>query len=572
MAYVLGVSSGIFGAAPQEEKMQYVTLSQKAQYILTQGVTFNQIDVESMAEFKQPDIEREIGNVKRLGITFGFHGESGAFGGREVPVKLDSAIEDDYVRSHERIMETFNRASELGGKYYLLHSSETEPFIVLGQHMQPSKLVDFWGRPLKNLLEPKGKEGEEKRIVEELLKWVIASEREFVWEYTRLSPTELREERSVKIAVERRNAEKLINAQTEEEKQRIRSEGEKDYMKEIDDALRDNIKTFVDRRDMAFGPERIAYYLIAKYLELTKDQLWQDIVSTSVKFNLDAYPDKYSPEEKSILSNEENWTIDKKEFRERTEMWVPAVSAKYIWGHLDPVQTPKPDERKYNDPKKILAERKMYFVIESPMAPAGMENLMRLANPLQFYYLVKHTNFEYFRYAIDFEHVLGNYIDPEKMIEHMPEDGGAYLKVVHMGWPTAIQPAHMPIYVGSEQHQYLYRVLYKLRQKGFMCEKEDSYLIYERGSTPIQQSIIAMKLIVEHLNKNTDPEKLPVEFYGIGTGEMASMERQERVVDEHAREPLRGLLAIPEEEYTFLGQAAVSKPGGAEKWKKEELK
>ena len=153
MAYVIGVSSGIFGAAPQQEKMQYVTLSKKAQYILTQGVKFNQIDIESMAEFKEPNIQREIENVKRLGITFGFHGESGAFGGREVPVKLDSAIEDDYVRSHERIIETFTQAANLGGKYYLLHSSETLPFIMLGQRMQPSKLVDFWGRPLKGLLE-----------------------------------------------------------------------------------------------------------------------------------------------------------------------------------------------------------------------------------------------------------------------------------------------------------------------------------------------------------------------------------------------------------------------------------
>jgi len=596
MSYVIGVSSGIFGAASQEERMQYVTLSQKAQYVLTQGVKFNQIDIESMAEFKEPNIQREVDQVKRLGISFGFHGESGAFGGREVPVKLDSAIEDDYIRSHERVIETFTQAAKLGGKYYLLHSSETEPFIMLGQHMQPSKLVDFWGRPLKNLLEYKEKEGEEKRLAEELMKWVIDSKREFVWEYTRISPTELSEERTVKEQADRILSDdssrwNLLNAGLTSDmdpitRQKLTEERRKELEKEIAELARDmeaarekwkerlknyleeNIKTFVDRRDMAFGPERIAYYLIAKYMEFKKDPLWTDIVRASVKFNLDAYPDKYSPAERMTLANEEGWTIDNKEFRERTELWVPAVSAKYIWGHLNPA-----DERRYADPKKILAKDKMYFVIETPMAAAGMENLMRMSNPVQFYYLVKHVSFEYFRYAFDAEHILGNYLDPMKVIEHLPEDGGAYLKVVHLGWPTAIQPAHMPIYVGSKQHQYLYEMLFNLRKKGFTCDKGDGYLIYERGSAPIQQSVIAMKLVLEFLEKDTDPKKLPTKFYGVAMGEMTSEERQGRVIDEHARDPLRGLLAIPEEEYTFLSRSAMAKPGGAaEKWKKEELR
>ncbi|MCJ7511128.1 MAG: hypothetical protein MUP14_09640, partial [Dehalococcoidia bacterium] len=198
MTYVIGVSSGIFGAAPQEEKVQYVTLSQKAQYVLTQGVRFNQIDIETISEFKQPDLEREIAQVKKLGISFGFHGESGAFGGRDVPVKLDSSIEDDYIRSHERFIETLTQAGNLGGKYYLLHSSETEPFIMLGQHMQPSKLVDFWGRPLKELLDKD----------EKLLEWVIDKKREFVWEYTHESPTQRWDEKNFEQSLESLLSEK----------------------------------------------------------------------------------------------------------------------------------------------------------------------------------------------------------------------------------------------------------------------------------------------------------------------------------------------------------------------------
>jgi hypothetical protein len=406
---------------------------------------------------------------------------------------------------------------------------------------------------------------------EKMLEWVIDKEREFVWEYTHVSPKELWEPRNVRQRFERQLSQDIIIAErykgarlTEEEKKELIAPAEQKVKKDTIEYLKDSIKTFVDRRNMAFGPERIAYFIIAKYMEMTGDKLWKDIVSVSVKFNWD----ELNELEKEVLKNESNWTIDVKEFRERTELWVPAVSAKYLWGHINP----DPSQRRYEDPKKILSKGKMYFVIETPMTSPGLENLMRLANPLQFYYLVKYVNFEYFRYAIDFEHVLGNYIDPVKMIEHMPEDGGKYLKVLHMGWPTAIQPAHMPIYVGSKQHQYLYKVLWMLRQKGFTCKEGDGYLIYERGSAPIQQSIIAMKLIIKYLEKDTDPKKLPTEFFGVATGELASEERQMRAIDEHARDPLKGLLAIPEEEYTFLSRAATAKPGGAEKWKKEEAR
>jgi hypothetical protein len=85
--------------------------------------------------------------------------------------------------------------------------------------------------------------------------------------------------------------------------------------------------------------------------------------------------------------------------------------------------------------------------------------------------------------------------------------------------------------------------------------------------------VTALKIMAEHLEKDIPPERLPPEFFGIVTGEIASEERQLAIIREHARDPLKGLISVPEEEYTFLSRAALEKPGVTpEKWKKEELR
>ena len=150
MSFVLGVSSGIFGAVQEAEKIQYAGLYKKAQQCITKGVEFVQLDLESVAEFKDPDLKENMEKVKRLGITFGIHSETRAFG-VEI-AELDSAIDTDYKFGHERLKEILEQAGELGSKYLLIHSSESQPFLMLERHMQPASLVDFFGRPLAEFL------------------------------------------------------------------------------------------------------------------------------------------------------------------------------------------------------------------------------------------------------------------------------------------------------------------------------------------------------------------------------------------------------------------------------------
>jgi len=167
-------------------------------------------------------------------------------------------------------------------------------------------------------------------------------------------------------------------------------------------------------------------------------------------------------------------------------------------------------------------------------------------------------------------------LDPETVVKLLPENAGKYVKVIHAGWPSPLAPAHVPIPLGSEQQQYLYKVYYKLREKGFGLDpKIDHFILFERGPFPIRQSVVTLRKITEFLEKDVKPEdliKYP-EFFGVSTGEVASYERQLTMIKEHVEEPLKGVIAIPEEEYTALGRAAMAKPGvSPEKWKKEELK
>jgi hypothetical protein len=82
-----------------------------------------------------------------------------------------------------------------------------------------------------------------------------------------------------------------------------------------------------------------------------------------------------------------------------------------------------------------------------------------------------------------------------------------------------------------------------------------------------------LRLIIDCLEKDIPPSKLLAhpEFFGIDIKQVASPERQLAVIREHAYDPLKGLLMVPEEEHGFLGRAAVEK-GKAEEWRKERFR
>jgi len=521
MVYVIGVSSGFFGVVEQAEKARLMTIPRKIFTGGLEGVNFTQIDIESITEFMEPNLEKETKKIREAKISFGVHGESYAMGGAERPIgMLDSATEVEYIHSHERLIQHIEGCGKIGAVYVNIHPSETVPFIRLGVHLEPTKVVDPWGRPLKKFLEENSN----------LIDWIfekIKKEQIIVFGQYFYTSDYLYEREIEPRYIQTHQGKEP----TAEEKEKLKKEAYK--------RAKEYLFSILESEALHYGPERIAYFIIAKWMRDSGDPLWKNIVGKYIKDEDLEKPDKIKE-------------------------WVPAVSAKYIWGHFNPKDTGK-----FKDPKKLLEKYKMYFIFETGMGSPGIEGLQRLSRPRDMVFLCKAIGSKWVGVCFDFEHVLSQNINPEKEIESIPYGMANVIKVCHIGFPTPHAPAHMPIPLGSSEQLYLYERLFELRKKGF-GKTENGYLIFERGAAPREETVLAMRLIKDFLEKDTLPKELPLSFFGMKP-EGPEIKRQELTIREHALDPLKGMLAVPEEEYTFLSKAAIEK-GKAEEWKKEKYR
>ena len=530
--YMIGVSSGLFGAAQRGEQISLIDLAQKGFYGALKGVNFTQIDLERSTEFLSPEIERKIKRLREdLGIEIGFHGVSGAMGAKGI--FLDSAIEDDYHRTHEALVNDLDRAGKLKAKYYLQHASETTPYGWLGKDFQPTTIVDIWGRRFHEFLSENGYLADWAIKENDICEVVVGESYDGA-----IKDAKRTAEREIKD-MESQLGKKL----TEPEREDIMNR-RIEYTKNI---LKDRLIRFSQTHELRHGSERIAYIITAKWMSDNNDPIWNDIVGK--KFE---------------------------DVKENYKKWVPAVSAKYIWGHIHPDKCPNPNKA-MKDPKPILNKYNIDFVIETAMTQAGMEEEYRLTRPSHFVIACKNSSTKHFKAAIDFEHILGAGLRPKEEIEKMIPDGGKYISVLHVGWPTALQGAHYPIFLGSEQQEWLYRWMLALRKKGF-DESENRYIIFERGSPlphpetggqgqdSVLQSVLALRKIIEYLRVEIPFEKLPNDFYGIDDKEE---KMQDSRIREHALDPIRGMLTTPEGRHSYFGEAAKGK-GKLKEWESGE--
>ena len=586
MSIKIGISSGIFGIAKErghEEAMQYAGLPRKAMYSITKGVNFIQLDLESISEFIDPHLEEGIKNAKRLGIEFGIHSETASFGQREFP-HLDSAINVDYQRGHDRLITILEGAGRIGSKYLLIHSSESTPFIFLSRELQPTELVDVWGRPLEEFM---------KEHHDWMYDWLTNDNQGYIWIDLFQDTLEKIIERLVEDRILDQEQSRKYNIMASLSGRDISAEEAKltpEMIKEItDDTIERYTKYFyeyftrtIKSKSLHYGPERTAYYLTAKWMERENDPLWKSIIDVTIQY----YVKKYNKEKNTKLTVEQwlklyrieipkdgKWTIDDPHFREYYQLWVPSVSAKYVWGHFMQEKCPKYPQ--HPDPKELLKKHNILFLFETPMAGHGMEDLLRFPQPAQMYYLIKDIASDKMGIAIDLEHLLMDGIDPEIAFEVLPDGCGKYIRVIHTGWPSPLGPAHIPIPIGSEQHQYLYKKLWELKQKGMNSDPKDwVYFIFERGGgeDPVKQSILSLRLIKQFLEKDVPPEKLPLEFYGMEAGQVGSEVRQWAIIEDHGRDPLKGMLILTEEEHGMMGKSALEKGKRPEEYKKEEVR
>lgn len=380
--------------------------------------------------------------------------------------------------------------------------------------------------------------------------------------------------------------EKYVQEMREQAREKMYDEVEK-YLK----------KDLEEKYVPFFGfDERLAYELVGRLLQGSPQ--WKKICHTDyvrsqlkVQFMAEGVPNgrQFRGDEDIIVEN-----LLRSNDRRVQALVSTVVAIEYINGHFEsPMQYRDPNTGKFTaeknkngkpiSVKEYIRENKITITFETPQIEAKQEGLLRIVRSEHIYHLVKKIrefngdpNYlsNYVFISLDFEHMLTHNLNIDLEIDELPPDGGALCKVIHVGQPKPIHPAHAPIYVGSEAQELIYRYLYKLRKNGF----RDGWIIFERGGgqSPLEwmrSSVYAMRLIVEYLEKETDPDKLPPEFYGVSPESEFSEQRQLVVIQNHFFAPLAGTLAVPEEEHTFLGRVATERPGlTPEKWKKEELR
>ncbi|HDD46302.1 MAG TPA: hypothetical protein ENG42_02415 [Candidatus Aenigmarchaeota archaeon] len=320
------------------------------------------------------------------------------------------------------------------------------------------------------------------------------------------------------------------------------------------------------------------YRIVGQYLFLNKDPIWKAMVDVYKEKVIDEYKLDYNDPKWLDKSWEK---ADRTNDREFKSFFYAVVCSKFLEGHvktlLEWMEKDLPKElESFEDKeelKKIAKELKIVFEIPDARDPS-YGGMYMLWHPKQLYAAIKTIRnvlkTDKVLMLMDFEHLATQGVDPLIEMEHVTNklrDFGKYVLAVHSNHPDPLH-SHKPLELGDE---VVYTILWFLRKTGF-GKGYTAYLIYERGGgeDPFKQSIDALKLIAEFLEKDTPPQELPPEFYGLHLT-AGDEKRQWQIILDHRFELLKDLLEMPEEEWGFLSSAATKK-GKTKEWKKEELR
>lgn len=608
MAYQLAMSSGL---ALVRRDPTLMGIGRKMPSVIFYGVNTVQVDMETQtsAELFEPDVEKLVKRFHDdLGIKWVMHGEIGQ------TVAFETALLPRWRGAHRRLHQYLDAMYEKFVKpkdskylpgYIDFHISNE---MVMGYFSERFRIaglptVDFKGRyDWTKVLDENS----------ELMKWFkevmlilvygrevpVASTPEQIKERNR---QELRQKKYQELS--RKNPERVRQAEEAVQKKHpgrtATLEDLEEFLPEIkpsdeeltNELYQDWLNFSASRFTRgAITDEEIAYATIAKYLEIKKDDskepLWKLFFG-----------------DKTLEDLEKKWGSEKEPRKlantKTGEIYldpdvIAMVGCRYIIGHFESNPLPEylaemfqknPDREKDSFYKKNAIDKlkdvKITLVFENPeLAEGGTEGLQRIVRGKHMYNFVKAAEIilktDLIRLLIDLNHWVHNAIDPGKEFEILKReapDFGKYVKAIHIYQPWPIHE-HAPFDIPSDAQVKIYKWLYQLRQIGF----KDGILVFERGGgeNPLQIAatvIQALRQVITNLEKGIEPGKLPLEFYGISPEGVLSEQRQMVIIREHARDPLKGMIIVPEEEHTALGKEALAKPGMTpEKWKKEELR
>ncbi|MBI4894454.1 MAG: hypothetical protein HY833_01825 [Candidatus Aenigmarchaeota archaeon] len=609
-SYDIGITSGWYGIAKSSDLLG---LAQKISAATTSGANFVQVDFENTAEFVEPDvIDRLRQTMQSLQLFWGAHGEIGE------TMAWESSIDVHWKQSHRRLHQYLDGLYD----YFVMGKDTRNP----GDKSQYFKFRPYYLNFHASNSHPLGLFVEKFRYSGHIQACIDGSDS---WEDFLNKPynVELKKwfQRNVLYHIYARetgrlylNEEEVIDAmvrsflgkrqssggkQSEEETKKEYAEfmaafkePSKDENKQqeiFNSAFEDWLTMSALRRVRGMIiEEEWAYALIAKYLEFRRgdsdEPLWNMFFGSKKMEDLEK---EWSTKDKEIK------LFDKKKglvnlFPEIIAM----VATRYIIGHFKEKASPEmiqdkklelARKKKEWDPfyektaLEKLNEVKVVITFETPdVLENQREGLQRIIHARHIHLMVKAFNHPYIKGWIDAEHYLHNGFDPIDEIRSCPDGSLEDFTGFHVGSPKPYAPGHDLIDVGSEGQRWIYVYAYEMRKKGFGM-KDRGLIIFERGggrgggNMPVHylgQSVTSIRLIIDELKKDTEPNKLPLAFFGVSSDGFQSMERQTAIMKEHYWDPLKGMLSVPEEEYTFFGKAALDKGKKPEEWKKEELR
>lgn len=647
--FKIAVSSGLYTIARGEELQ---TLVKKVGYALTRGSATIEIssDIPHEIDYSEGKEIRYI--AQHQGIELTLHGD--------LAVAFEMPDKTEWVNAQDKFQKSIKSAVYGGCTYVNFHSclrEWLELFTYAGQRLE-IVMCDHLGRVIAELFK------DDKKLGGKLADWFVSTslgedtpenrfkrKYDFALRYGQyiIGPDEYEKVRNnayqkalneiLSKAIQSLNNRTDID---ENEKQRIKESLENpmvplDYRfgiirnynliseKEISDTQRRELREALSKEirekisdrwyeeELRGGTLDDVYIIMAHYLFLTKDSLWEEMIKIYDNV-VNYHPDlKYNPDDMDWLLKiwdraqtvPTEWSLKFKEF------YYGVVAAKYLQGHIikaiewmndekaglkkiikeELAAIVKDDKLRMEEEKKLFEVLKnMKICFENPDARnAELGGRYMLWHPKQIYLAVKHTRKELEKkpetkshsdkifMIIDWEHVATQGVDPfheaDDFVFSMKKLGdnnaGQLIIGIHANYPSPLQP-HKPIEIADRP--VIYNLLYKIREIG-LGKTHMTYLLFERGGgeNPFKGSIIALRAIANELEKDTKPDELPPTFYGLpeGTGDYA---RQRVIIREHAVDPLKGMLKVPEEDYTFLGTAAIKGGKRPEEWKKEELK
>jgi hypothetical protein len=581
MPYKVGVSTGLYTVARSEELSD---LLKKFGFAMTRGTNVIEMTADIPHEVNITDGLALMHMAEKQGVELTFHGSL------TVPLEIPERVEWRDAQDH---MEKSVRSAVFAGcKYVNFHACLNiwlELMTYAGRKLS-MVFCDHEGNFISKIM----------KECEPLRKWFVENRWE---EYYRsaLSEDEINGS-SQRAHIE---VEAIIRGKTEDLAAKLRrgeitTDEYHKQLKQISDEesrkmanlVRENIRDALTAKlakDGRWDTESIrgmvevidGYRIIAHYLFFTKDSIWIDMARM--------YGIK--PEYDNPKWLDDAWyKAEKNNDRKFKEFFYAACGAKFLEGHckklfewmkkdlvkeIEAVKLPKEAEK---DREKILKTAKdINIVFESPDArDPSHAGLFILWSPRQMYAAIKNVRSnlktERIWMLMDFEHVATQGIDPiqdMKSVVKIAPDFGRYVFSMHCNPPNPLH-AMDPIELGNTS---VYELLWLLRTTGFGKERP-VYLIFERGGAkdPFERSVEVLKLCVKYLEMDMPPDKLPPEFFGVEGPTAGSIVRQGQIVKDHAWEPLKDLMEMPEEEWTFLSQTAIRKGKRPEVWKRAEFR